>query len=60
MTIRPDTCLAVHPGYETPSLFAVICDDYLIGDTGPGECLHGTEKRVFEVGEGAMAGIAPR
>ena len=50
MTIARGMCLAVHPGYETPSLFAVICDNYLIGDTGPGECLHRTEKRVFEVG----------
>ena len=50
MTIERGMCLAVHPGYETPSLFAVICDNYLIGEYGPGECLHKTEKRVFEVG----------
>jgi len=41
--------LAVHPGYETPSIFAVICDNYLIEANGPGECLHQTEKRIFEV-----------
>ena len=23
-------CLAVHPGYETASLFAVICDNYFV------------------------------
>jgi Xaa-Pro aminopeptidase len=48
MTIAPRMCFAVHPGFETPSMFAVICDNYLIGERGPGECLHRTEKRVFE------------
>lgn len=49
MTIQQGMCLAVHPGFETPSLFAVICDNYLIGEDGPGDCLHKTEKRVFEL-----------
>ena len=49
MTLQQGMCLAVHPGFETPSLFAVICDNYLIGEDGPGECLHKTEKRVFEL-----------
>ena len=30
MTIEKNMNLAVHPGYETPSIFAVICDNYLI------------------------------
>ena len=50
MRIAPRMCFAVHPGFETPSIFAVICDNYLIGEGGPGECLHKTEKRVFEAG----------
>ena len=33
MTIEADMNFAVHPGYETPSIFAVICDNYLIGPT---------------------------
>jgi Xaa-Pro aminopeptidase len=41
--------LAVHPGYETDSLFAVICDNYLVETDGPSECLHRTEKKVFEL-----------
>ncbi len=49
LTIHQGMCFAVHPGYETPSLFAVICDNYLIGENGPGECLHKTEKRIFEI-----------
>lgn len=49
MTLKAGMNLAVHPSYETPSLYAVICDNYLLGEAGPGQCLHGTEKRVFEV-----------
>jgi len=49
MTLQEGMCLAVHPGFETPSLFAVICDNYMIEAAGPGECLHKTEKRLFEI-----------
>ena len=49
MALQEGMCLAVHPGYETASLFAVICDNYMIEATGPGECLHKTEKRLFEI-----------
>jgi Xaa-Pro aminopeptidase len=49
MTLQEGMCLAVHPGYETPSLFAVICDNYMIEANGPCECLHKTEKRLFEI-----------
>ena len=49
MTIAAGMNLAVHPGYETDSIFAVICDNYIIGDSGPGPCLHATQKRIFEV-----------
>ena len=49
MPIAANMNFAVHPGYETPSIFAVICDNYLIGEDGPGECLHGTAKQVFEL-----------
>jgi Xaa-Pro aminopeptidase len=50
MTLQEGMCLAVHPGYETPSLFAVICDNYMIETSGPGQCLHKTEKMLFEIG----------
>jgi Xaa-Pro aminopeptidase len=49
MRLRAGMNLAVHPGFETPSLFAVICDNYILGPDGPGPCLHHTEKKVFEV-----------
>jgi hypothetical protein len=41
--------LAVHPGYETDAVWAVICDNYLVEANGPSECLHQTEKKVFEL-----------
>jgi len=49
MTIEQHMNLAVHPGFETPSIFAVICDNYLIESDGPGDCLHETLKQVFEI-----------
>jgi Xaa-Pro aminopeptidase len=48
MTVEAGMNLAVHPGYETDSLFAVICDNYLVGPDGVGECLHKTPKQIFE------------
>ena len=50
MPLAENMNLAVHPGYETPSIFAVICDNYLITKTGVSDCLHQTAKKVFEVG----------
>ena len=49
MAIEANMNLVVHPGFETERMFAVICDNYLVGPEGPGECLHRTEKRIFEL-----------
>jgi len=49
MVLAEGMNLAVHPGYETDSIFAVICDNYIVGAEGPGPCLHKTEKKVFEI-----------
>ncbi|HEY0919647.1 M24 family metallopeptidase [Devosia sp.] len=49
MRLRQGMCLAVHPGYDDGSVFAVICDNYMIEADGPGACLHRTEKRLFEL-----------
>ncbi|HVY56729.1 MAG TPA: Xaa-Pro peptidase family protein [Xanthobacteraceae bacterium] len=49
MPLETGMCLAVHPGYETPSIFAVICDNYLVEANGVSECLHRTPKQIFEV-----------
>jgi Xaa-Pro aminopeptidase len=49
MRLQEHMNLAVHPGYETPSLFAVICDNYLVEAEGPSACLHRTPKRILEL-----------
>jgi len=49
MTIAAGMHFAVHPGYETDSIFAVICDNYIVGHDGPAQCLHRTEKKLFEI-----------
>jgi Xaa-Pro aminopeptidase len=49
MTLAAGMNLAVHPGYETDAIFAVICDNYLVEVDGPSECLHRTEKKIFEL-----------
>jgi Xaa-Pro aminopeptidase len=49
MSIAAGMSMVVHPGYESEALFSVVCDNYVIGADGPGECLHSTEKKVFEV-----------
>lgn len=48
-TLERGMCLAVHPGYETDAIFAVICDNYMVEAEGPGACLHRTEKKIFEL-----------
>jgi Xaa-Pro aminopeptidase len=49
MEMAADMCLAVHPGFETEQLFAVICDNYLVTGTGVSACLHNTAKKIFEI-----------
>ena len=49
MPLAQNMNLAVHPGYETNSIFAVICDNYLVQADGPSECLHATPKQIFEI-----------
>jgi Xaa-Pro aminopeptidase len=49
MTLEAGMNLAVHPGYETSTLFAVICDNYMVEPGGVSACLHKTPKRLFEI-----------
>ena len=49
MRLEAGMNLAVHPGYQSASQWAVICDNYLVTEAGVSECLHKTEKKVFEV-----------
>ncbi|MDT0683813.1 M24 family metallopeptidase [Roseicyclus sp. F158] len=49
MPLAKDMLLAVHPGYDDGRVFAVICDNYLVTGTGVSDCLHKTDKRIFEL-----------
>lgn len=50
MPIEENMHFAVHPGYNTSTMWSTICDNYMVGATGVGDCLHKTEKKIFEVG----------
>ena len=41
--------IVVHPGHATPSVFTTVCDNYIIGPDGPGDCLHKTPKTIIEI-----------
>lgn len=48
MVIEENMNIVVHPGYATRSMFAVVCDNFLVTKDGP-ERLHATEQRIFEL-----------
>jgi Xaa-Pro aminopeptidase len=41
--------MAVHPNYATSSMYAHICDNYLVENDGGSDCLHKTPKIIFEL-----------
>jgi Xaa-Pro aminopeptidase len=49
MTIRPGMNLTVHPFAINEVAWAVVTDNYLVTDNGPGPCLHRTPKQIFPV-----------
>jgi Xaa-Pro aminopeptidase len=49
MRLRANMHLAVHPGFNSDSLWVSICDNYLITDTGVSPCLHRTAQEIFSV-----------
>jgi Xaa-Pro aminopeptidase len=49
MPIEAKMNFAVHPGYDTATMWTTVCDNYIVEANGVGECLHKTEKKVFEV-----------
>ena len=50
MPIEANMNFAVHPGYNTATMWATICDNYMVEAHGVSDCMHKTEKKVFEVG----------
>ncbi|MCC6888488.1 MAG: aminopeptidase P family protein [Hyphomicrobiales bacterium] len=49
MAIEENMNFAVHPGYNTATMWTTICDNYLVEAHGVSECLHKTEKKIFEI-----------
>jgi Xaa-Pro aminopeptidase len=49
MPIEANMNFAVHPGFENAKMWMTICDNYIVGANGPGDCMHKTEKKIFEV-----------
>jgi Xaa-Pro aminopeptidase len=49
MLIGSGMHVAVHPAYEDSACMNWICDNFIIGEKGPGGRLHSTEQRLFEV-----------
>ena len=49
MKIEAGMNLTVHPFAANASVWAVVTDNYLVGETGVGECLHKTKKDVIVI-----------
>ncbi len=49
MTIKANMNIAVHPGVATDTVWTTVCDNYIVGPDGPGECLHKTPKEIIVV-----------
>ena len=49
MRLQANMNIAVHPMSGTKTVFAWVCDNYLVTESGASECLHKTAKKVFEV-----------
>ena len=49
MPLEENMNFAVHPGYNTSTMWTTICDNYMVEANGVGHCLHKTEKKIFEI-----------
>jgi len=49
MPIEEHMHFAVHPGYNTSTMWSTICDNYMVEAKGVSDCLHRTEKKIFEI-----------
>ncbi|MDX9861765.1 MAG: M24 family metallopeptidase [Rhodospirillales bacterium] len=49
MHIQANMNITVHPIVATKNVFTWVCDNYMITETGVSECLHRTEKKIFEL-----------
>jgi Xaa-Pro aminopeptidase len=49
MRIMENMNIAVHPVVASSKATAIICDNYIVGKNGVGECLHKLPKKIFVV-----------
>jgi Xaa-Pro aminopeptidase len=49
MTLKEGMNITLHPTAATDTVWANVCDNYVIGPEGPGECLHRTPKDIIIV-----------
>jgi Xaa-Pro aminopeptidase len=49
MTLKATMNIAVHPVVATPKATAIICDNYIVSETGVGPCLHKFPKTITVV-----------
>jgi Xaa-Pro aminopeptidase len=49
MSLEAGMFLSCHPVVATPSVFAFLCDNYIVTDNGVPERVHATPQQIFEV-----------
>ncbi len=49
MKLSANMNITLHPMAASKTAYAFICDNYLITETGPSDCLHKTAKKIFEL-----------
>ena len=49
MEVKTNMNLVVHPVAISKTVFAWVCDNYLVTENGVSECLHKTPKKIFEL-----------
>jgi Xaa-Pro aminopeptidase len=47
MKIAAGMNITVHPTAANKTVWAGVTDNYMVGEDGPGECLHTTPKKIF-------------
>ena len=49
MNIKEGMNITLHPAAATDKVWATVCDNYIVGSDGPGECLHKTPKEILVI-----------
>jgi len=49
MSLKEGMNLTIHPMVVSDTVWAVVCDNYIIGPDGPGQCLHRTPKKIIPI-----------